>query len=386
MHATTDKKPMTTDPALAKWSDADAGRALEALRTLPESQHEALVGAWLAGANAAAIAAVAGEESVGKTARKAARRAVGILKARGVALPEKAQIVSALNKVEFTLEARMLYPDGRGVQLWWIARVASNGRTEVAEVTTHDREGLVSLERGNPTHGNLRQVWSSWQGRAGRTPVAVPVEYARARIEQAKRISIARKAILPIGLDAAGALLTRSSTGVVTHPIDAEELALPTDEAAVKARLGESARLHGEPEFSAWLPDDRAGIAFLTAVNEKVAAMPRPQEGDDEATIKGLTEAIDAAVNGLIEEASDAYFDDERKAIYGVRFRDAAFSLASAGKVGAAIDALLVADAIKKSGIVSDRPSEIPFVRAMFVKLLAAAQQQAQRNAQQQAR
>jgi hypothetical protein len=365
------------EPAFDAYLDADSALAWKAVSTLPEGQHESLVRAWTARNNATAIDAIANDEKAPKVARKAARRALGILKARGVALPSRHAVASMVAKPEWTFEARMLYPDGRGVQVWWIARISTLGRTEVVEIQTSDRDGLVSIERGNPTAGNLKQLWASWGSRAGRSPVPVPLSWARYRIMQARLLSQSQKAILPMGLDAAAELLGAEPHNVVAHPIDQDELALPTEEGAVKARIEQSMQLHSEPEFGAWMPEDRAGIAFLTAINEKIAGLARPQEGDSAETVADLTGKIDAAVNLVIEEASDAYFDDQRKGVYVSRLKDAALSLEAAGMMGHAIDTLLLANAIKNCGVVSNRPSEIPFVRGMFLKLLAVAQQRA---------
>ena len=91
-------------------------------------------------------------------------------------------------------------------------------------------------------------------------------------------------------------------------------------------------------------------------------------------------------MNTAIEEAADAYFSEERKRLFAHRLADAAWSLLQAGRVDRAIDTVLVARAIERAGVVSDRPSEIPFVRGMFLKLIAVAQQQAAQQMAAQAR
>src|SRR5687768_18447225 len=49
----------------------------------------ALVEAWVQAKNAAAVAAVAEDDKAPPSARKAARRGLNVLKARGVAIPER---------------------------------------------------------------------------------------------------------------------------------------------------------------------------------------------------------------------------------------------------------------------------------------------------------
>lgn len=353
---------------------ATADNAVDAVGKLPGAKQEALIQAWVTRRNAAAVAAVAARDDA--PARKAARRALNVLKSRGVAIPERPSVVAALPKPEYTMEARAMFPDGRGAQIWWVAKIAKTGGTEVIEVTTVDKVGVVSVNRGNPSAGNLRQLFQGWVARAGRAPSEVPLEFARHRIAEARATSVARKAVLPMGIDAAKELLgdLTAKTAAPPHPIEGEGLKIPTDDAAVKARVDGSMHLHEEPEFASWLPDDPAGVALLQSINDRVQALGvLPGMTADEEQQK----KIDTAVNEAIDEAANAYFDDERKKLYVARMRDAAWSLLSAGLVERAIDTLLVAAAIGRAGVISDQPSEIPFVRGMFVKLIAIAQQRA---------
>lgn len=370
--------PATPEPPFDSATlDATYDTALDLAKKVDPARHEALVQAWIAHRNAAAIASLAQRDDAPATLRKAARRAVNVLKSRGVAVPERSGVVAALPKAEQTVEARAMFPDGRGAQIWWIAKTSKSGGTDVVEVTTVDRAGIVSINRGNPSAGNLRQIWQGWVTRAGRAPSAVPVEFARRRIAEARAMSLAKKQVLPMGLDGAKDLLgdLAITAGAPAHPIDGEDLVVPSEDNAVKARIERSMHLHEEPEFSSWLPDDPAGVALLQSINERVQALGvvPGQAPDDE-----MQKKIDTSVNEAIDEAANAYFDDERKKLYVGRLRDAAWSLYSAGLIDRAVDALLVGRAIERAGVISDRPSEIPFVRGMFVKLIAIAQQRAQ--------
>lgn len=368
-------EPATPEHVIAD-ADLDVGYegAFDIVKKTPSERHEALVAAWVARRNAAAVAAIATRDDAPAGARKAARRAINVLKSRGVTIPDRPSVVATIPKPESAIEARMMFPDGRGAQIWWIAKIAKTGGTDVVEVTTVDRMGIVQVNRGNPSAGNLRQLWAGWVARAGRAPSEVPLEFARKRIAEARATTLARKAVLPMGLDAARELLGDGHGHAAPHPIDGEELALPTADDAVKARIESSMHLHEEPEFASWMPDDPAGVALLQSINERVQGLGvLPGAAPDEE----LQKKIDATVNEAIDEAANAYFDDERKKLYVARARDAAWSLYKAGLVDRAIDALLVGQAIERAGVISDRPSEIPFVRGMFVKLIAIAQQRA---------
>ena len=356
--------------------DVAGDSAFDTLGRLPESKHESLVAAWVARRNAAAVAAIATRDNAPAVARKAARRAINVLKSRGVAIPERPSVVSLMQKPEFTIEARAMFPDGRGAQLWWIAKIAKTGGTDVVEVTTVDKVGVISVNRGNPSAGNLRQIWQGWISRAGRVPFEVPLDFARRRIAEARATSVARKAVLPMGIDAAkellGDLVVKGAAP--PHPMDGEGLVVPTDDATVREHLEQSMHLHEEPEFGSWLPDDQAGVALLQSINERIQAIGvvSGQTADAEQQ-----KQIDVAVNEAIEEAANAYFDDDRKKLYVARMRDAAWSLYKASLIERSVDALIVAAAIERAGVISDRPSEIPFIRGMFVKLIAIAQQRA---------
>ncbi len=368
-------EPATPVHAIADSAlDVSYEGAFDVVADTPADTLEGLIQAWVAHRNAAAISAIASRDDAPAVARKAARRAINVLKSRGVAIPERASVVTAFTKPSFTIEARALFPDGRGAQIWWIAKIANTGGTDVIEITTVDRQGIVQVNRGNPSAGNLRQLWQGWVARAGRAPSTFPLDYARKRIAEARAMTIARKAVLPMGLDAARELLVDGRPGLVAHPLDGEGLALPTEEAITKARLEGSMHLHEEPEFSSWMPDDAAGVALLQSINDRVQGLGiLPGVVPDEAQ----QAQVDATVNEAIDEAANAYFDDDRKKLYDARLRDAAWSLYQAGLIDRATDARLVADAIQKAGVISDRPSEIPFVRGMFVKLIAVAQQRA---------
>ena len=89
------------------------------------------------------------------------------------------------------------------------------------------------------------------------------------------------------------------------------------------------------------------------------------------------TRTVDQLDKEFTAKDEMAYFDDDKKKLYVSRLRDAAWSLYQAGLVDRAIDSLIVACAIERAGVISDQPSEIPFVRGMFVKLIAIAQQRA---------
>lgn len=359
----------TTQQQLALQPTAD--NALSIVASTSVDAQAALIEAWLGDKHLEAIAAIARADEAPANARKAARRAVAILKARGVVIPERPHVANVVVRPEIVVEARMSFPDADGLQLWWITRAGANGSgLDLIELTTSDRQGIVQLQRASTSAGAFRQHLGSMATRTGRAPVEVPLAYARRRLGEGLAALHARKAVPPMGLDAVGGMVGRlEDAPVVEHPLVAAALAVPTDAAVIAARVARSQALHSEPEFRTWLPEAQAGVPMLQAIDGLLRSFgPAPEQPKAE---------MDTALNAIIDEAADAYFDGTRKALARTRFADAAWSLHCAGRDEQAIDALLVAAAIERAGIVSDRPSEIPFVRAMFLKLIALAQERA---------
>ncbi|MEO7329868.1 MAG: hypothetical protein ABI193_14920, partial [Minicystis sp.] len=102
--------PSTFDAALI---GVGQDGAKEALRSVGDKA-AALVEAWLVANNAAAVVAVAEAGDVASVARKAARRALNVLRARGIAIPEQAHVVRMDDRAEVSLEATYLPPDPSG--------------------------------------------------------------------------------------------------------------------------------------------------------------------------------------------------------------------------------------------------------------------------------
>src|SRR6187431_2588109 len=109
----TDKQLSKSSVSLAAADlSASADNALAALEHAGENA-VALVEAWVKAGNAAAVAQAA--DSAEGAARKAARRGLNVLKARGVSVPEPAR-VSAIggDKASEQSEAFLLSPDSLG--------------------------------------------------------------------------------------------------------------------------------------------------------------------------------------------------------------------------------------------------------------------------------
>src|SRR5262245_38493242 len=124
---------------MAKKSQADSSVIDDALASAGPEQALAaleqagppLIDEWLRRANAAAIVEAA-ERAQGPV-RKAARRAINVLKSRGIAIPERRRVVSlsSASRVE-EFEAWMLAPDTAGTLVLVIAVGAPASRYRAA--------------------------------------------------------------------------------------------------------------------------------------------------------------------------------------------------------------------------------------------------------------
>src|SRR6185295_5067609 len=97
----------------AELLNVGSGGASEALARAGDRSPD-LVLAWIDAKNAAAVSAVAEDESAPRAARKAARRGLNVLKARGVALPERAHIARLGGDAVETHLAWFVPPDANG--------------------------------------------------------------------------------------------------------------------------------------------------------------------------------------------------------------------------------------------------------------------------------
>src|ERR1043165_7148475 len=89
---TKDETTLPSRPRLPReLVEANAEGAKSAIAKVGDRSAE-LVDAWVAAKNAAAVAEFARDESAPGPARKAARRALNVLKARGVAIPERTHV------------------------------------------------------------------------------------------------------------------------------------------------------------------------------------------------------------------------------------------------------------------------------------------------------
>lgn len=333
---------------------AGADTALAALERAGD-RAEALVEAWIKANNAAAVNAAA-DGADGK-ARKAARRGLNVLKARGVKLPETARVASVSgDKATETVEAWLLAPDGNGATLVTIASRSPTSRYKAIFVLVATG-GVVRVTSGELSQSELKDTFTR-AVRGAYRPVTIPLEYARARIDAARRAMKAQGIAEPLGFAGAEALLGTPPAGPLEHPLDAEGLELGDEDA--KDLTAKSASLHALPEFASWLPPKPMVDELLALVGASLT----PGEKPDQAQ-------FDAALKEQLLAATDRFFTPERRAELVNVMKDSALSVLARDGEEKALAVVGAMRGIEKAGLITDPPREVPFLLGFFEKAIA---------------
>jgi hypothetical protein len=348
-------KPTAFDDGLLNAS------AEAALPALDKAGNEAplLIDAWTAHGNADALAQVAEQASGG--IRKAARRALNVLKARGLRVPERTKIATLAGRPEpETLEAWMLPPDATGSILFAVTARSLTRRYRVALVYLHDNVGLQRVQVGEMSQSQLKESLSQTLAQLGpqmRT-VKVPVEWARYRIARARRKHQELGIPEPLGVTSASQLLEPAASAAPEHPFDAEGFELADDDANEMA--ADSARLHQQPEFRSWMPSKQAIDEMLAKVGEVIVPGEEP---DPEKVRQRLEEEVRAA--------TDRYFSPQRRDELVLLMKDASLSILQRDGEEGALRVAAVMKVIQNAGLITNPPHEVGFLRGFFEKALS---------------
>jgi len=349
----------TQSPFEPELIGADAAKAGEAIARAGERAAQ-LVEAWVAARNAAAVAAVADDERAPGPARKAARRGINVLKARGVPLPERTRVARIAGDAIEGHDAWFVPPDGSGTAVVIIAARWRSGKHGVVNVILRDSVGLLEVRAVDMSRSQLKNSFDDTAKRAGYAPVAVPLDWARSRIAAAKTDNSKSGAILPLGLDSYADRLGPPPEIPPLHPIDAAALELPPRAEAVEA----SANLHAEPEFGSWLPHGQGVEELLMDIGQKMGAGTAGPEQDQTK--------IDAIIRTAIDAATDRFFLAlDFRELVAQRMKDAAISILARKGRDRAAQVMAVSEATVAAGIITLPPHEIPFLRGLFQKALA---------------
>jgi hypothetical protein len=335
----------------------DADGALTAVKAAGD-RGPALVEAWVQAKNAAAVAALAEDDNAPAPARKAARRGLNVLKARGVQIPARARIAKVAGDPIEGYDAWFVPPDGAGTHMVVLAARRQSGKHYVVHTTMREEVGLLEVRALEMSRSQLRASFDESARRMGYGPTPVPIEWARARVASARANNAKSGMVLPLGLDSHAEVIGPAPDKAPIHPIDAAKLDIPSGADVVT----NSADLHREPELGAWLPAGPAVQDLLIEVGQKLAASGSTEQDANK---------IDDAVREALDSSTDRFFGPEIRERLAERMKDAAISiLARVGRERAA-EVMGVAAAVVAAGLITSPPHEIPFLRGFFQKALA---------------
>lgn len=280
------------------WLNADDSSACDCVEAAGAGAPQ-LVQAWQQQPNAEAIAAVAYAtgDSIPSAARKAARRALSVLKSRGVDVPDRpveavgpSGTGAAADGESEPLVATFVPPDTNGMTFFSISQRLAGGRYRVADVVIRNELGILHASSGKLAGKQIRRWRQRVESRLGTPPVSVPVDWARFRIAQARKQNGVSGQVLPLGLDSCASMFEPVPDAEPTHPV--AHLGEDFKEAEVAAATTDSEQLHNEPEFRSWLPDKNALDEMLRNVGTRVGA-----EGADDRELvdKVLAEEMESS-------------------------------------------------------------------------------------------
>jgi hypothetical protein len=335
---------LTADAEGASRAAAEAGaRAVE------------LVELWVRDKNAAAVAALAADEKAAAPVRKAARRGLSVLKARGVVVPERTHVARIGGDALEGYEAWFMPPDAAGTSAFLLGRRWKNGRNEVVRVAVRDGVGLLQVQALQASGTQLKSLLAELAQTFGFEPIRVPMEWARWRVAAARTENAKSGAILPLGVDSHAEILGPAPSSPPPHPIDEAKLAIP-DAATVVPR---STELHMEPEFAGWMPSTSAIQGLLLDVGRRASAPGAPQ-----------AEQFDAALREGLDAATDTFFTPEARERVASLMKDSAISVLARRGPEVAGTVLAVAAAVRAAGLITDPPHDVAFLRGFFQKAL----------------
>lgn len=313
---------------------------------------ERLIQTWRDAGNAAALVEVA-EEGSGP-ARKAARRALGVLRSRGIPIPEKRRLARLTSSTEETTEAWLVTPDSFFQIAIAIGRWPKARRGKVVFAQLNPNAGLLGLRIAELAQSGLKAEAQRLFGDRVHL-VSIPVEWARSRIAAARAQTDELGAPPPLGLSSAADLIEPAPETAPPHPLDEIRIELTDEERT--SLIESSARLHALPEFGAWLPFQSAVQEMLLEVGKHLT--PGTQPAEEEMT-RLMREAI--------LSATDRYFSPEERARLTEAMKDAALGVLDRNGPSRVREVVATIQAIEQCGLITNPPREVPFLRAFFEK------------------
>lgn len=224
------------------------------LATLPENEQVRRVEAWVSAGDSARVAAVAAGSLAHKSARKAARKGVHVLKSRGVGVPEPSRAAQAApaEPRDEGASGYLTLVDPEGTQLFVYAYPAREGGLHVVQALTQRGKGVLDGDGFPLTRKKLRVLVEGIREKGLRFFDA-PADYVRWRVAGHLQRSRDAGRPVPSGIAAIEALLPAAPETLPAQPID-QELPARGSGRVTEAEL----TVLGDLEMlAAWGPEDR---------------------------------------------------------------------------------------------------------------------------------
>jgi hypothetical protein len=285
---------------------SEAARAARLLVGLPKARAEEI--ATLPAPLSAALlrAAVAGEQidllsglaaSTEKGVAKEAKRALHVLRTRGVSVPEpqRAPAPPPPPIAEEVFPSYASTVDGQGERAVWIARNVPGRGVEVGQAVVSDVLGLVELQVGVLGRKEYRTFGKEIGERGHAMGVAeLDPAHARALVAEARRRNDGSGRPAPEGADA---WLARIGPGTPA-PDPATSLPPLPDEEERRA-LAACGGLHALPMLRGWLADEGSLRALATRLDELAAAAGPSEDAERAGRLdRAISEAVEAWLDG----------------------------------------------------------------------------------------
>jgi hypothetical protein len=289
---------------------------------------------------------------------KEAKRALHLLKTRGVSVPElpRATPAPAAPPAEPPFSCFASTVDSQGERALWITRSVPGKGVEVGQAIVSDTQGLLELQIGLLGRKEFRTFAREIMER-GVTMAVVELdrEAAKALVAEARALTTRQGGHPPEGSDA---WLSRLGPA---QPLPDPAAAVPAlPEAEAQEAVATSASLHELPLMRAWLAEDDVLRVVAQKLDEIAVS---PLYIDDQQKAEQSTRAI--------SEAVDSYLSDEpRRARLAARLFTVSVHLAAVGEARGAKQAAAVAYAVRAG----QPAAQLPFVRLLLEKAFARPQ------------
>jgi hypothetical protein len=203
-----------------------------------------------------------------KAIAKAAKKSLYQLRSLGVSLPYRPEVVSVAPPPPALVEelpSLLSSVSGAGEQALIIPRPLRGGGLEILQIISSDERGIIELSVNDVGRSAYRKQLR--EIRAGRAAPAVEIQRDEARrlLSAAAAQNLASGTAYPEGTEEALRHL-----GVAPQ---ADDSAIPPQEAEDERLATQGAQLHAEPEMQPWLPPEPQ-IRLLAAKTDQVTHSP----------------------------------------------------------------------------------------------------------------